>query len=116
MLPFLPCRALNGRMEPADGVRRAADPNRLLPGENPKSTDPEDALHWVAVYEELYRFKAELIGQTRARLARMPADAQREVKDTDLAVLLAESERLGSRLDYWKARCRHLQNASASGF
>jgi hypothetical protein len=36
------------RMEAMD-----ADDDALLPGELPSSRDPEDAVHWVAVYTEL---------------------------------------------------------------
>lgn len=102
-------------MEQEPVVRGATDPNRLLPGEDPKSKDPEDALHWIRVYDELYRFKAELVAQIRARLSQMEAASQREVKETDLAILLRESERLGSRLEYWKERRRSLQQTLAHG-
>jgi hypothetical protein len=112
-LPFLPIHALNGRVGEDSVVDRALDPNRLLPGEDPKSRDPQDASHWIRVYDELYRFKTDLIAQTRARIARMPVAAQREVKETDLAILLKESERLGSRLEFWKDRRRALEQTLA---
>jgi hypothetical protein len=92
-------------------VERALDPDRLLEGEDPHSRDPEDALHWLQVYDELYRFKADLVTQTRARLARMPAAARREVKETDLAILLRESERLHGRREFWRERVRLLAPA-----
>lgn len=115
LLRFLPLAALNDRVEDERVVRSALDPNRLLPGEDPKSRHLEDVLHWIRVYDELYRFKADLIAQTRARLPRMPNAAQREVKATDLSILLKESERLGTRLDFWKQRRRSLEGTLASG-
>jgi hypothetical protein len=32
------------------------DGDRLLPGETPTSVNPEEAVHWIAVYAELAEF------------------------------------------------------------
>jgi hypothetical protein len=113
LLPFLPLSRLNGlvREQPAGPIERAVDYNRLLEGEDPASRDPEDALHWLRVYEELYRFKAELVMQARRHLADLPPAAQREIKETDLAIMLTESERLYGRLQFWKERLHSLAPA-----
>ena len=91
-----------------DAVERALDPDRLLPGEDPRSRNQEDAQHWVEVYGELRRFKRDLIDQTRSRMDAMDASAQGEVKDVDLAIMLEESHRLSRRLEYWQARLGEL--------
>jgi hypothetical protein len=98
-----------------DAVQRAADPSRLLPGEDPRSRDLDDAHHWLRVYDELYRFKADLITQTRMRLRQLPDAAQQELKDVDLTIMLRESERLASRIDFWKRRIESLSPAVSEG-
>ncbi|HEY9287061.1 MAG TPA: hypothetical protein VIT43_03460 [Candidatus Dormibacteraeota bacterium] len=87
-----------------EAVRRATDPDRLLPGEDPGSRNHEDAQHWVAVYEELHRFKLDLIGQTRSRMAAMNPAARGEVEDVALAIMEEQSDRLDRRLQFWKTR------------
>jgi hypothetical protein len=95
-------------MEGQDAARRAVDQDRLLPGEDPRSRNPEDAHHWVRVYDELHRFKLELIGQARSRMDAMNPTAQVELEQVDLAIMQAEADRLGRRLGYWKERLNEL--------
>lgn len=53
---------------------------------------------------DLRRFKLDLIGQTRRRVAAMNPDGRGEVEDVDLAIMLEESDRLDRRLRFWKGR------------
>jgi hypothetical protein len=114
LLPFLLVTRLNELVkdESSGPIERAIDRDRLLEGEDPASRDPEDALHWVRVYEELYRFKADLVMQARRRLATLAPAAQQEVKETDLAIMLTESDRLYRRLEFWSERLRALAPAA----
>lgn len=100
-------------MEGEAAVPRAVDPDRLLPGEDPRSRNREDAEHWLRVYRELHDFKLDLIEQTRNRLRAMDPAAQVEVHDVDLTILLKESDRLGRRLRFWKTRVEALAPARA---
>jgi hypothetical protein len=92
-------------------VERAVDRDRLLPGEDPKSQELDDAEHWLRVYEELHRFKEGLIAATRARLGELPAEARSEINDVDLAMMTSESERLAGRMEFWRARVHDLMPA-----
>ena len=84
-------------------LRWAGDEGRLLPGEDPRSAHVEDALHWVKVYVELRRLKAEMIGETERERGRVPEQGQIEV-ELDLELLRVQSERLDKRLEFWRQR------------
>ena len=88
-----------------EAAAKAGDPDRLLPGEDPESTHPEDARHWVEVYRELLEYKDRLLAVTRATLSELPEEpARREVAETDQALISAERERLARRLRFWDRR------------
>ena len=83
----------------------AGDPDRLLPGEDPDSTHPDDAEHWIEVYRELLQYKDRLLAVTRATLSQLPEEpARREVVETDRALITAERERFVRRLGFWDGR------------
>lgn len=89
----------------------AADPDRLLPGEDPASPYPDDAQKWVEVYEELLRFKKRLLGVAEETLSELhDKPARREVVDTDRIVLQAEVDRFQRRLSFWQRRLAELQD------
>lgn len=76
---------------------------RDLEGEDLGSTDPTEAEHWVAVYQELCRFKRFLIASIRQESESVDRAAQGELSRDDHA-LSVELERLELHLDFWKAR------------
>jgi hypothetical protein len=90
-------------------AEEAADLDRLLLGEDPKTKQLDDAQHWRRVYQELLDFKLDLLKSTYQRLADMALDdARTEVRHTDQLVLEAESKRFERRLSFWKKRCQDL--------
>jgi hypothetical protein len=99
--PPSPERALDAALD-------AADPDRLLPGENPKSTSAEDASHWESVYAELVEFKYKMLAEANQGLEQMGKDARTEVAQTDTTVLEAELDRLRRRHDFWARRHKKL--------
>ena len=89
----------------------AADPDRLLPGEDPASPYPDDAQKWVEVYEELLRFKKRLLGVAEETLSELhDKPARREVVDTERIVLQAEVDRFQRRLSFWQRRLAELHD------
>lgn len=78
---------------------------RDLEGEDLTSTNPEDARHWVSVYEELCRFKRFLIETVREETASVDSSARAELSRDDQA-LSVELERLELHLDFWTERRR----------
>lgn len=92
----------------------AANPNRLLSGEDPSSHDPEDAAHWLEVYDELLGFKRKMLKIAEEALEGMPGKpARREVVDTDRRVLRAECERFEKRIAFWRSRQAATRDGSA---
>ena len=98
------------RSQAEQGGRRAADPDRLLPGEDPGTTQSEDAVHWIAVYRELLSFKEQVLGVTRRYAADGPPEVASELVASDLPLLEAEMRRLERRLAFWEQRLAELSD------
>ena len=104
-------QVLSRAMSSDDAYRdrlKVRDPNRLLEGEDPDSTYPDDAKHWVAVYAELLGFKENVVEAAASSAAHLPEDAQPEAGD-DLTILEAERQRLERRYRFWQARLAELR-------
>ena len=87
-------------------AKDSVDPGRLLPGEDPKATHPDDALHWAQVYRELTEFKNRVIDRITIDAVGMGDIARNEVQATDLVVLRAERDRFQTRAGFWRDRYR----------
>ncbi len=92
-----------------EAVEKLGDNDRLLDGEDPKSTNPEDAEHWVQVYGELLGFKDNLVGEAEASAEELTPGAQPEAQ-TDLTVLNAERKHLERRYWFWRRRLADLRS------
>lgn len=86
-----------------DSLKGILDFNRLLEGENRKSTDPEDVEHWRAVYADLVGFKKKLLSDTQEHIAAVP-ETGKELGKNDLPFLKAEMGRLQRGLEFWDKR------------
>lgn len=102
---------MSGKSDDRDPTERAEDPDRLLPGEDPRTAHAEDVEHWFSVYSELVQAKGVLLAAAADRLAQSREDdAKREFVSTDLEVITAEMRRLQGRLDFWKTRRAELED------
>ena len=89
---------------------KVADPDRLLPGEQPATSNLEDIDHWLSVYSELLGIKERLLDTTERAASELDEDdAQTEVANTDLTLLEGERKRLWKRLRYWQRRKREAE-------
>lgn len=93
-----------------EAAESVGDPGRLLHGEDPTSTFPDDARHWRSVYTELLAFKHEVLELTRARVAAASDGAREELLGTDIPLLEAEAQRLIVRRDFWGRRLAELES------
>jgi hypothetical protein len=84
------------------------DDQRLLPGEDPAATHPDDAVHWAQVYRELTEFKNRAMDRIVIDAVGLGDVARREVESTDLVVLRAERDRFQKRAEFWRDRYRKL--------
>lgn len=78
----------------------AVDPETLLPGEDPDSTDPADGVRWVGVYRDLIELTTVLLERTESALKAMSGDAIREA-GVDQRLLRIQRERYLSRYEFW---------------
>lgn len=105
-------RASIDQVQPNDvqeAVERMADPDRLLDGEDPDTTDPEEAERWVAAYAELLGFKKDVVDQAETSAAGLPDPAKPEA-EADLTLLRSERERLHRRYRFWQRRTDELRS------
>ena len=93
-------------MDSDDLRREAADPERLIEGEDPTAADVATADHWLLVYGQLRRTKSNLLADLREGMVSMDPDARDEMSKTDEALLQAQVERFGRRIAFWEARRR----------
>ena len=74
-------------------------------GEDPATTDPKEASHWIRVYSELLLFKGEVLTAAYDGIASITeAVARKAAMEADLPILEGENQRLRQRLDFWKQR------------
>jgi hypothetical protein len=100
--------------EARDAALDAVEPERLLEGEDERTAYVDDAVHWTKVYAELLDFKRSLLAVAERQLRSMDDEAESEVKDTDLKVLMAEAARFERRLDFWHERADELKASSVT--
>jgi len=89
-------------------ARDQVDESRLLPGEDPKASHPEDAFHWAQVYRELTEFKNRAMDRIAIDAVGLGDVARQEIEATDLVVLRAERDRFQRRAEFWRHRYREL--------
>jgi hypothetical protein len=100
--------------EARDAALDAVEPERLLEGEDEHTAYVDDAVHWTEVYAELLDFKRSLLAVAEDELRSMNHDAESEVKETDLKVLIAEAARFERRLGFWQERADELKARSVT--
>lgn len=91
-------------MQPGQVLQPAPQPDRLLEGEDPRTVSPQDARHWIAVYDEMIEFKERLLDRVRSRLTALPVAARQDVIGNDIVLIEAQLLRYRGRLEYWNGR------------
>jgi hypothetical protein len=93
----------------------SANPDRLLPGEQPHTDSLEDVTHWISLYTELRSTKSRLISRFRALVERQAQEIQDEFERADVRVLVLQLERFDRRLAFWRGRLAELDGSSRPG-
>lgn len=91
------------RREADHSAQSNRNPYGLLPGEDPASPYPEDAVHWATVYRELTSFKESVLRQYREQQDRLSESTEAELR-YDEEGLQVELDRLLLHLRYWEER------------
>ncbi|MFN2452509.1 MAG: hypothetical protein ABR541_09170 [Candidatus Dormibacteria bacterium] len=94
--------------------RNAGELDRALPHEDLNSPYIEDAVHWLAVYEEMITFKDEMLRLLRVKGRYVDAAFTNELRTVDIPFFEGERVRLERRRAAWKERHAQL-TAEASG-
>jgi hypothetical protein len=92
-------------------VESAADPAKLLPGEDPETGDPRDADRWLRTYQNLLSFKEFMLEQTHRTARQTDEGTAAELERTDIPFLEHEQRRLQARRDLWERRLAQLRGA-----
>jgi hypothetical protein len=83
---------------------RLGDPGYRLNGENPATTNLDQARRWAATYTKLVEFKRELLELTRSYAENSEPEVACAIQDTDVVMLEAEISRFQQRRDFWQIR------------
>lgn len=101
------------RVARSDLSRTAGELDRALPHEDLNSPYIEDAVHWLAVYEEMITFKDEMLRLLRVKGRYVDAAFANELRTVDIPFLEGERVRLERRRAAWKERHAQLTAAGA---
>ena len=96
-------------------LQRIADPGYRLQGENPATASLEDARNWAATYDELIKFKRELVDVCHRYAQRSQAEVSRAIRETDVILLEMQVSRFEQRRDYWTIRAAEMQGGRSRG-
>jgi len=91
----------------------AVSASLLMPGEDPSSPYLRDAVHWIAVYSELYNFVVGIVDRFRAEMAELQEPAQAYLRSHDLLVHEKQIQRFVDRLAFWRQRAVDLHAVRA---
>ena len=94
----------------AASLRKAADHNRLLPGECPQTLYADDAQHWVQVYTDLLAFNLEMLEGIGRRVG--PSAPNDGPERSDFELIKAHVRRLRWRRRFWERRSAALSRAT----
>jgi DNA-binding winged helix-turn-helix (wHTH) protein len=77
---------------------------RLLEGEDPSTTYPEDAAQWIRVYEELIGFKDRMLARMNEDIRGISRVARAELKSQDVQEFEIQRGGYQVRMVYWQRR------------
>ncbi|MFZ0218384.1 MAG: hypothetical protein WAM30_20800 [Candidatus Dormiibacterota bacterium] len=79
-------------------------PDRLLPGEDPETRDPLEAIRWHQAYNEMIQAKDSLIDDLARSIEMMGPDARAELTAADGVLLGEQRDRFRRRFAFWQLR------------
>lgn len=96
-------------------LQRLNDPGYRLPGESPATATPEQAQRWIKTYDELVKFKRELLELCQGYAEHSEPDVARVIRETDVIMLEVQMSRFEQKRDYWKIRATELAGNGRRG-
>ncbi len=96
-------------------LQRLGDPGYRLQGENPATATLDQAHRWIATYDELIRFKHQLIDSCHQYAERAEPEVARAIRETDVVLLETQASRFELRRDFWKIRAAEMKGGRSRG-
>lgn len=96
-------------------IQRIGDPGYRLPGENPATATLEQARRWSSTYEELIKFKLELLEACSRYAARADPEVAHAIRESDVILLETQVSRFQQKRDYWKIRAAEMRDGRSRG-
>jgi cob(I)alamin adenosyltransferase len=90
-------------------LQRTGDPGYRLPGENPATATLDQARRWARRYEELIKFKRELLEICARYAGRSEPEVAHAIRETDVVLLETQVARYEQKRDYWQIRVAEMQ-------
>ena len=90
-------------------LQRTGDPGYRLPGENPATATLDQARRWASRYEELIKFKRELLDLCARHADRSEPEVAHAIRETDIVLLETQVARYEQKRDYWQIRVAEMQ-------
>ena len=107
---------MQNRSDVATGLlQRVNDPGYRLQGENPATATLADARRWSATYENLVRFKRDLLERCQRYAEQSGPEVARVSRETDVILLEIQASRFQQKRDYWKIRATELSGNGRRG-
>src|SRR5438552_7472428 len=100
---------------PTAFLQRLGDPGYRLQDENPATASLEQARRWASTYDQLVKFKQELLDLCHRYAERSEPAVSRAIRETDVVLLEAQASRFEQRRDYWKIRAAEMQGGRSRG-
>ena len=100
---------------PTAFLQRLGDPGYRLQDENPATATLEQARTWARTYDELIKFKGELLDLCHRYANRSEPQVARAIRETDVVLLETQLSRFEQRRDYWKIRAAEMQGGRSRG-
>jgi hypothetical protein len=84
----------------------AQEATKLMPGEDPLSSDVEDAEHWLAVYTELVEMARALV---KPPPSHKPGSPTTDTGSPEMRFIQERLAALEDRLEFWRLRLGQLE-------
>jgi hypothetical protein len=96
-------------------LQRIGDPGYRLPGENPATATIDHARRWASRYDELIKFKRELLEICARYAERAEPEVAHAIRKTDVVLLETQVARYQQKRDYWQIRVAEMQGGRSRG-
>src|SRR2546429_7412611 len=106
---------MQGREMTRASLQRPGAPGYRLQGENPATAPLEQARRWVDTYDELIKFKRQLIGLSHEYAERAQPEVARAIRETDVVLLETQASRFELRRDFWQIRVAGMNGGRRRG-